>query len=208
MLGLLILACSAYVLQPQVIAVAFQTLFTGKDRSSVFMDTAIDMRVLALNALFGIGTLTMAVYAANYHIHQLTDFRLGTYAWLLLITFGAVLVRTLAQALTAYIFFPGNKLETFNGHYYYLTVCTTCILYPVTLLSLFWDALTPKAILWLNLAVVIFYILILLLKCTLILVRSFKDFFYALGYILFYEVATVAAIVVGANLLLTNKIAL
>ena len=208
MLGLLILAAAAYALQPQALGVAFRTLFTGKDRSSVFIDTAIDKRVLALNALFAIGTLAMAVYVVFYASLSLPSFLLSNYAWILLLTTGIVLIRTIVQAFTAFIFFPGNQLETFTSHYYYLTVCTTTVLYPITLLSLFWDALSPNTILWLHLAVIVAYLLILLLKCILILVRSFKGFLFALAYILFYEVTALAAIGATAYFILTNNIAL
>ena len=208
MLGLLFLAVVAYSLQPQALAVAFRTLFTGKDRSRVFIDTAIDKRVLALNAAVALGTLSMAAYVCCYAQMGFQAFPFSTYGWLFLLTFAVILVRTVAQALTAFIFFPGNQLETFIGHYYYLTVATACILYPITLLSLFGDALSPQTILWLNLAVVGFYLIVLLLKATLILVHSFKGFLFVLGYIFFYEVVAFVAIGVGAYFITSNNIAL
>ena len=204
MLGLLVLGLVAHALQPQVVPLGFRTLFSGKDRSSMFIDIALDKRAQVLVTIVSVSILAMAIYVTLVNVLSVNSFHIVPYLYIVLLSLAMVLLRSVVQTFIGYTFFSRGALDTFMGHYYYLSACTTIVLYPVVLVSLFFPLITPKAIVALNGAVFAFYLLILLVKCALILVRSVRGFFYIILYIFTIEVIPTLLLVYASYLLINN----
>ena len=213
MLALLVLAGAAHAMQPQAVATGFRTLFSTGDRNNTFFDASLDKRAQALTLLFAIGTLSLAIYFCLFNLSEMPEFgssitpefRLSTFAFIGLYAIALFLIRTALQIFTGFTFLPKNTVETLRGHYYHLTCCTAFVHYPVLLVSLFVPGLSANIILLLNAAVIALYFLILLVKCCLIMVRSFRGLIYALIALITLEVCPFAGLILSARQLILQS---
>lgn len=204
MLGILILGLVAHAMQPQVMPTAFRTLFTGKDRSSLFFGSMLDKRAQLISILFAIATLSMALFVC-LTAQERIPCSLSSYGIIAALVVATLLIRTILQSLIAYTFFHSHALDTFVGHYYYLSICTAILLYAVVLVSLFLPGLTQHAILTLNGGIFGFYLLVLMVKCLLIFIRSFRGFIYTFVYILTLEVLPMLALLEAIKILINKQ---
>lgn len=204
MLGLLILVFVAHALQPEVVPTGFRTLFSGKDRSSMFIGLGLDPRAQAITFVFNLGVFAMAVYVTIINVMAIHSFHAVPYLFVVLLTLAMLIIRALVQAFVGYTFFTRGALDTLVAHYYNLSSCTAIVLYPVVLISLFFPGITPTAIFALNAAVFALYLLILLIKCSLILVRSLRGFLYTLLYLVTVEVIPTILLAYASYLLIIN----
>lgn len=195
MLGLLILGCTAHAMQPNALVVGFKTLFTAKDRSSAFIDSEMNPRAQMMTVIFGIFSAAMALYVTWGAFLPFERFSIVTYMAIAGCTALMVSLRTIFQLLVRYTFFSKKQTETFSGHYYYLAASTAVIQFPVLLLSLFWEAMPDALLVWLNVGVVAFYLLVLILKLLLIFVHDVKSFLYTVVYILTLEIIPLGGLI-------------
>lgn len=204
MLGILVLGAIAHDMQPQAIGMAFRSLFTIGDRSSMFIDTNLDRRAEIIMIILSICTFSMGAYTSVVAYLGSGVYSFQTYGLIVLISLGIMLVRAILEMIAAYTFVPQSKVHTLYYHYYHLTVCTALIHFPIVLLCLFWGALTPRAIILLNVAVIAFYLFTVLIKSCLLLMRSLKGFIYILITVITLELIPFVA-VIGCSYLLINN---
>ena len=187
MLGLLVLATLAHAMQPQAIATGFRSIFSTGDRNSMFIDADLDRRAELINIFLAICIFSMGAYVSLLAYVGTEEYSFRTYGMIILITVVLLLARAIFGMLAAFTFVPRSTTHTFFYHYYHLTVCTALIHYPIVLLCLFWNALTPKAIIVLNATALTFYLVAIFVKSCLLMMHSFRDFFYILLYLITLE---------------------
>lgn len=204
MLGMLILVCVAHVMQPTALMVGFKTLFTAKDRSSTFIDSEMNTRAQALVVIYAIFAAAMTLYVTWGAFLPYGKFSIITYMAIVGCTALMFGLRTILQLLTRYTFFSKKQTETFSGHYYYLAASTAVIQFPVLLLSLFWETMPDSLLVWLNVGVIAFYLLVLMLKMLLIFVHNLKSLLYAFGYLLTLEIIPIGTLIAVAKTLIIN----
>lgn len=204
MLGLLVLACTAHAMQPNALIVGFKTLFTAKDRSSAFIDSEMNLRAQMMTIVYAVFAAAMSLYITWTVYLPYEHFSFTTYMAIVGGTTIMAGIRTILQLLTRYTFFSKKQTETFSGHYYYLVTSTAVIQFPILLLSLFWNTLPAQCIMWLNLGVMLFYLLVLLLKMLLIFVHDLKSLLYTILYLLTLEIIPLGGLVAVAKFLIIN----
>ena len=204
MLGLLVLAGTAHALQPQAIATGFRSIFTTGDRNSMFIDSDMDRRAQFLMIFLSFCTFSMATYVSLLAYLGAGEYSFRTYGLIVLITVGILLVRMLLEWLVAFTFVNRSAIHTLLYHYYHLTVCSVIIHYPIVLLSLFWSALTPRAIIILNGTILALYLIGLLVKTCGILMRSLRSLLYILVFIVTLELTSFLAVFGLAYQLITK----
>jgi len=188
MLALMLIAMSAYAMQPGVLRLEFTTLFQAKDRSSTFLDTSFDLRAQLTLMLYNMGIEAMAVLTLFYYRSPGASFSFGTYAWLLLIAIVVEALKWLMQRVVAYTFFPTASLDAAFRHYYYLLSATCLMLFPVVLVTLFVPWMTYVWVLVLVILVMLFYYALLLVKLFMTFVHSIPSIPYVIFYLLTLEV--------------------
>lgn len=204
MLGLLVLVTIAHTMQPQAIPMGFRSLFSVADRNSMFIDTALDKRAQAIMLFFAICMLSMAAYVSTIAYTDTHRYDFDTFALIVLLTTAFLLLRSICKAFVAFVFVPRAGIDAFIDHYYHLAVCTALVHYPLLLLCLFWSALTPTAIILTNATLIGLFLIILIVKSSLLLVRSFRGFLYVLIYIFTFEVLPLGALLAVTFFLITN----
>ena len=204
MLGLLILAYIAHAMQPQAIATAFRTFFTTGDRNSTFIDSDLDRRAQALMIFLAIFTFAMGAYVSLLAYLGTGQYSFRTYGFIVLVSVGLLTVRSLFEMLVAFTFVPRSSVHTLLYHYYHLTVCTAIIHYPIVLMSLYWSALTPRAIIILNAALLVLYLLGLFIKTCAVLMHSWRSLLYILLFVFTLELVPFMAVLGLAYQLITK----
>ena len=106
--------------------------------------------------------------------------------------------------LAAFTFVPKSSVHTLLYHYYHLTVCTAIIHYPIVLMSLYWSALTPRAIIILNAALLVLYLLGLFIKTCAVLMHSWRSLLYILLFVFTLELVPFMAVLGLAYQLITK----
>lgn len=204
MLGLLVLVGIAHVMQPQAITMGFRSLFSTGDRSSTFIDTALDKRAQTIMLFFAACVVSMATYIVVFAWTDGQQFSFDNYGLVVLLTTVIMLLRTVFEILVGFTFIPHGGFDAFIDHYYHLAVCTALIHYPILLLCLFCSALTTNAIIILNAAVIIIYLIALFVKGCLMLVHSVRAFFYGLICIITFEIVPALALFLSTYYLITK----
>lgn len=130
-------------MQPGHYLRAFESLFTNKERDSIFVGSGNDFRPRWL--LVGVGIVLLALGmqwwiapAGGYSIAQF-----GRYATIAL---AFALGKYLMQGLVRVTFFQKSDTETYERHYRYLSDCLTLLSWPVLLVGLYVSGIRPEVV--------------------------------------------------------------
>ena len=127
-------------MQPGHYLRAFGSLFTSKERDSIFVGSGNDLRPRWLLVVVGVLLLALGMqwWIAPEGCYSIAQF--GRYA---AIALGFALLKFLMQGLVRVTFFLKSETETYERHYRYLSDCLTLLSWPVLLVGLYVPSIAP-----------------------------------------------------------------
>lgn len=200
MLAMLIGLCSVNLFQSGMYLRAFASIFTTKERDSIFVGSGSDNRSKLVLLVYDV---LLLAFTMHWLLANDTGWTFDVFLCLCGCAAAMLIVRFLLQQLVAFTFFQRGELDTFSRHYHYLFDCLMLLLYPVTLAALFW----PSSIV-LTIATCCLYLLVGLFFCLLMykLIACFRLSLISLLYLPLYaitvEVLPIVVMVMAAKYLL------
>lgn len=143
MLLLLIGLGAVEIFQPGRYMRAIQSLFTSKERDSIFAASGNDIRSRWLLAAVGIALLALCL---QWYYHPEGSFPIQSYLGYLGLSAVYAGTKNLMTSSVGYTFFSKGETDTYVRHYRYLTDCLTLIAWPLLLCGLFTTELPAAAI--------------------------------------------------------------
>lgn len=192
---LLIIAglCAAEIFQPGHYMRAFGSLFTTKERDSIFDGSGNDHRtrwILSLNGVLLLGLGLQWVFFGGGNYSPLLYLHCAGCAALY------ALARAGMQEAVGYVFFTHNETDTFRRHYRYLNDCLTIVCWPLLLLALFLPGIVQSLIMGLLGLFIILYCLLLLFKLIACFHFKLASVFYIPLYFITTELVPLGALIV------------
>ena len=143
MLLMLIGLGAVEIFQPGRYQRAFGSLFSSKERDSIFVGSGNDRRSRWL--LVGAGMMMLALLLQWHYLPDGT-FSALSYLCYLGLTAAFALVKFLMEEMVGLTFFEKGETETYERHYRYLSDCLTLLGWPLLLCALFAPGISGRAI--------------------------------------------------------------
>lgn len=161
MLLLLIGLGAVEVYQPGRYVRAFESLFTSKERDSIFVGSGNDLRSRWILTAVGIAMVALFL---QWFFRPDGSFAFLPYLEYLGLTAVYAGMKVLMMSAVGYTFFSKGETDTYARHYRYLTDCLTVVFWPLLLCGLFTTAVPPIGISLTGLALVAVYGVLVLYK--------------------------------------------
>lgn len=149
------------VFQPGRYVRAFESLFTSKERDSIFVGSGNDRRPRWI--LVAVGAAMMAL-GLQWFYNPEGSFPILSFLGYLGLSAGFILVKFLMEGMVGITFFTKAETETYLRHYRYLSDCLTILCWPLLLLGLFMPAIPTSVIITLICILLVCYGVLVLYK--------------------------------------------
>ncbi len=183
-------------LNPNILKVSFSTLFTSKERNSIFYIGSSDVRADILFSLFCIGLFPLNIYLGLY---SGGEFVFSAMLKVALIFIAVMTIKYFTTQLLFYVFFNNALFKTAIQHYYRIIVAVATILAPVTIFAVYFIDIAPIAVYCAYGLITLFYLISLLIKIFRLFFTKTLASLYIFLYLCILEILPVIIIVWGSE---------
>ena len=183
------------------VAISFRTLYSAKERDSIFYIGSADIRSQILITLFCIGMIALNVQLA---VFQSGTFRITDMLLICLLVVAVFILQYTINRMLAYVFFDGGVFQVAIQHYERLIIATATILMPITIITIYTSATYPalaNSLYWL---VAIFFFGTLTFKIFRLFFNKILDSVYILLYLLLVEIVPLASMIYVAQMIVSK----
>lgn len=131
------------IYQPGRYLRAVESLFSSKERDSIFVGSGNDLRSRWILIAVGIAMIALCL---QWYYCPAGSFPILSYLCYLGLAAAFVAVKFMMEAAVGYTFFSKTETETYIRHYRYLTDCLTALMWPLLLCGLFVPELSAQTI--------------------------------------------------------------
>lgn len=195
MLFLLALLLLANRFRPGMIHTSFLTLFSAKERDSIFVQSSIDIRGQVLAFIYEVSVIALSAYLVCFTAGQ---FAFVTYMKILGVVIGVFALKFLLSAYLSFVYFDSSTFSMCLSQYSSLLMAVLSAAYPLLLVALFVPQVSRTAVLVMAVALLSFFFVCLLVKLFRIFFKDLLACFYILLYLCTLEFLPLALIMFGA----------
>lgn len=161
MLLLLIGLGAVEIFQPGRYRRAIESLFSSKERDSIFVGSGNDLRSRWIIAGAGIALLALCL---QWYFSPDGSFPILSYLCYLGLTTGYAGIKLLMESAVGYTFFSKGETDTYKRHYRYLTDCLVALGWPLLLCGLFVPGISVRLVCTIAIVLLVCYCLLVLYK--------------------------------------------
>ncbi len=187
-------------LSPGIVSVSFNSLFSNKERDSIFFNGVADIRSSVLTTVFCVGIISLNVYLLLY---QGGDFKFGNLLLICLLFIGVMVVKYALVRLLCYVFLDMGTYDLVAQQYQRLTIALSVVLAPITIFAIYLIQIYPTAVYIVYLSVALFGLTILLIKIFQLFFTKVLASFYIVLYLCSMEVLPFAIIMYGTKMIIS-----
>ena len=178
------------------IMLSFTSLFSNKERDSIFYVGLTDVRSQVVMSVFCIFILALNFQLGAY---RGGDFNISGMIYLSLIIIGILLIKYLLGRFLCYIFFNQGTFTIAFQHYQRLLIATSVILIPITLVSIYAAGVMPLLVHILYGLAIAFYLIALIIKNFMLFYTKKLALFYIFLYLCTVEILPLVCLILVAQ---------
>lgn len=183
-----------------IINVSFSSLFSIKERNSIFVDSTFDVRNNLLTMLVILTIIPLNIYLG---IYDGGEFLFINYLKIVGLFVGIAVLKFLSVKLLCYVFFSDAVFQTVWQHYFRLLTALAVVLLPITLVAVFYVQTAQTAVWMLYLAVGLFYLVAMLIKIIQLFFTKILASFYIFLYLCMLEILPLAILLLGSETIIS-----
>lgn len=187
-------------LNPNILKVSFSTLFSSKERNSIFYIGSSDIRADLFLTLFCIGLFPLNIYLGLYSNSEFLFLNMLKVALLFI---SVMVAKYLATRLLFYVFFNNALFQIAIQHYYRIIVAVATILAPATIFAVFFITIAPIAVYCTYGLIALFYLISLLIKIFRLFFTKTLASLYIFLYLCILEFIPALIIILGSKMLVS-----
>lgn len=187
-------------LSPGLVSVSFSSLFSNKERDSIFFNGLSDLRSSLLSTLYCVGIISLNIYLGMY---QGGVFPISNLLLISLMLVAVMVVKYAIVWLLCYVFLDSGTYDVIVQQYQRLTIATSVILTPLTILAIYLIQIYPTAIYIAYIAVAIFWLIVLLVKFFQLFYTKIISTFYIFLYLCTMEILPMAILLYGTKMIIS-----